>query len=129
LDIAAGPGQPARSFLDPSLCFLCEQSLTALQHATRIVDTALDYWEKNPQWARLSGRKYVCEGCAHHVALALGYVTGPEHRILIEENAALAQRLAEQEKLVDLSGAIQDAIDKALAAATPTATAGKDTHE
>lgn len=112
--------------MDPSVCFLCEQSLTALQQSTRIVDTVLDYWRKGHETSRLFGRKYVCEGCTHHIASAFGYVTGPVHNALIEENEALGQRLMVLEKVADIQGLLKDALAKAVEAVTPTATAGKD---
>jgi hypothetical protein len=121
MDVVAGPQQHMRSFLDPALCFLCEQSLTALQNATRIVDTAQDYWEKNSFNIRLHGRKYLCEGCVHHVATALGYVTQEKAQQLIDAADGLRAHVEELEKASDLSEFIKQTVTTAMTAATPTA--------
>ncbi len=112
--IAASPDTQARKFLDPSVCILCEQSLTALQQSTRIVDTALDYWPKGHETSRLIGRKYICEGCTHHVALALGYGTPAEVLTLQATVAALQTELAESNRQLDLSGSVKSVLQSAI---------------
>ncbi len=118
MEIIAGPDLPHVHLPAPSVCFLCEGA--PQQSVERVVDTALDYWpDKGYQVVPLTGRKFVCEGCAHHIANALGYVRGPEHDGVVSDRAALQAELDEARKAADISGLIARTVAEAVAAATP----------
>jgi len=72
--------------MSPAICFICENSPT--QEAERVIDTTREF---NPEClTRLSGRKYVCEGCATEMGRAMGQVSYESFVDLTEQAAESA---------------------------------------
>jgi hypothetical protein len=76
-----GTEEGSRPLMSPAICFICENSPT--QEAERVIDTTREF---NPEClTRLSGRKYVCEGCATEMGRAMGQVSVRQYEEVVAE--------------------------------------------
>lgn len=105
-----GTDEPSRPLLPPGTCWICDSSPT--QEAEKVIDTRRNARPGGPT-VHESVRKYICEGCAVELGLAVGMVPSEEHAELKQAHAdaefdaiALRERLeaaeAGQLKVVDV---------------------------
>lgn len=95
-----------RPFLPPGICFVCER---AWQPGNRPWIDTLSTFDVGVV-TFLTGHKYVCDGCAHKIALLLGFVSP-------EDFSDMMAKLAEIEaKNEEMKGRIADlvVVEKAL---------------
>lgn len=105
-------GQP---LLQPNICFLCE-SWPNPESGAPVVDVMRDF--EAAVITPLTGRKYVCSGCAEDIARTIGFVPASERDSLLEELAERTERLARVEAMSAALNQAQD-LQRVLAAILP----------
>lgn len=94
------PGTPLKS---PNLCTLCEQWPNP-DSGEIVIDTLRDF--EVGVITRLSGRKYICYGCAADIAETVGFVSGAVYHESIKE---LEERTLRINRLEAVSTALGEA--------------------
>lgn len=114
--IHAGEGLP----LAPSICFICEQS-----PQEDCVDTFRQFETHLP--TKLTGRKYVCEGCVRDLAKVFGMVDRLTYHAALEDSRHAEKHLAHAMLRVEQLEAVHvQTLKDLLAKATKPAPARKE---
>lgn len=101
-----GAGIEVRPLKEPGICFICEA--TPQQDVERVVNT-MRYFTPGPI-TKLSGTKYVCEGCATDLGKSMGLVDRDQYDDVCDLVSSLTQEIIEKDRKLSALESLQAAI-------------------